>query len=210
MTDDRLVKAERRFKPGQSTANSLLSGLQGNDAESWVRLTFLYSPLVAHWCRQLHVSIDDTPDVVQEVFQTVVRKIASFEKSREGDSFRAWLRTITRSRVVDHFRRQNRQPHGPGGTEALLRIQELPEAPPKDSEPPLTDHPVLGAVLENALSSIRGEFQEQTWMAFSECVLMGRAPVDVAADLDMQPGTVRVAKCRVLKRLRKELGERCD
>jgi RNA polymerase sigma-70 factor (ECF subfamily) len=35
----------------------------------------------------------------------------------------------------------------------------------------------------------------------------GRATADVAADLGMQPGAVRVAKSRVLQRLRRELGD---
>jgi RNA polymerase sigma-70 factor (ECF subfamily) len=38
----------------------------------------------------------------------------------------------------------------------------------------------------------------------------GRAAADVAADLGMQPGAVRVAKSRVLLRLRKELGDSAD
>ena len=35
----------------------------------------------------------------------------------------------------------------------------------------------------------------------------GQVAKDVAADLGMTPGAVRVAKCRVLQRLREELGD---
>jgi hypothetical protein len=35
----------------------------------------------------------------------------------------------------------------------------------------------------------------------------GRLAADVAADLNMQPGAVRVSKSRVLLRLRRELGD---
>jgi RNA polymerase sigma-70 factor (ECF subfamily) len=194
---------------GGSTSRSLLRGLRRDDAESWVRLTVLYTPLVAHWCRQSHVPVDDVADVVQDVFQTVVRNIDGFEKKRETDSFRGWLRTIARSRIVDHFRRQRREPHGPGGTEASRRLQQLPEQqPPEDIE--LSDEPVFGTVLQTALSSIRDEFQDHTWQAFWGVAVQGRAAADVGAELEMQPGAVRVAKCRVLKRLRRELGERFD
>ena len=41
-------------------------------------------------------------------------------------------------------------------------------------------------------------------------VVDGRETVDVAKDLGMLPGTVRVAKSRVLKRLRLELGDSID
>jgi RNA polymerase sigma-70 factor (ECF subfamily) len=41
-------------------------------------------------------------------------------------------------------------------------------------------------------------------------VIEGRQAADVAADLGVKPGTVRVAKSRVLLRLRRELGEVSD
>ena len=186
---------------GGSTSRSLLGGLRRDDAESWVRLTVLYSPLVSHWCRQAHVPIDDVADIVQDVFQTVVRHIDGFEKQRETDSFRGWLRTIAR--------RRHREPHGPGGTEAAQRLQQMPDAVAGD-DLELSDEPVFGTVLQAALSSIRDEFQERTWQAFWCVTVQGRDASDVGAELDMQPGAVRVAKCRVLKRLRRELGERFD
>ena len=41
-------------------------------------------------------------------------------------------------------------------------------------------------------------------------VIEGRQTADVAADLKVKPGTVRVAKSRVPLRLRRELGEVSD
>lgn len=194
---------------GGSTSRSLLGGLRRDDAESWVRLTVLYSPLVAHWCRQAHVPVDDVADIVQDVFQTVVRHIDGFEKERETDSFRGWLRSIARSRIVDYYRRRHREPHGPGGTEAAQRLQQMPDAG-EGEDLELSDEPVFSTVLQAALSSIRDEFQARTWQAFWCVTVQGRDAADVGAELDMQPGAVRVAKCRVLKRLRRELGERFD
>ena len=154
--------------------------------------------------------VDDVPDIVQDVFQTVVRHIDRFEKKRDSDSFRGWLRSIARSRIVDYIRRQHREPHGPGGTEAARRLQQFPEEECSDGEIELSDEPVFSALLQTALSSIRDEFQDRTWQAFWGVTVQGRAASDVGAELDMQPGAVRVAKCRVLKRLRRELGERFD
>ena len=74
----------------------------------------------------------------------------------------------------------------------------------------LTDEPVLSSLLQKALSSIREEFQDNTWLACWGVTVEGRFADDVGAELGMQPGAVRVAKCRVLKRLRRELGERFD
>ena len=62
-------------------------------------------------------------------------------------------------------------------------------------------------VLLRARESIRVEFHERTWQAFWKVVVEGRDTSDVAADLSMKPGTVRVSKSRVLLRLRHELGD---
>lgn len=65
----------------------------------------------------------------------------------------------------------------------------------------------FGEVLRRALASIRNEFHEQTWRAFWIVVVEGRSTADVAAELSMQPGAIRVCKSRVLSRLRRELGD---
>ena len=62
-------------------------------------------------------------------------------------------------------------------------------------------------MLARALASIRCEFHDKTWQAFWNVVVTGRTTAEVAAELHMRPGTVRVAKSRVLLRLRRELGD---
>ena len=47
-------------------------------------------------------------------------------RSEQGDTFRGWLRTITRNKVRDHFRRWGREPGGAGGTEAQIRLARAP------------------------------------------------------------------------------------
>jgi RNA polymerase sigma-70 factor (ECF subfamily) len=63
------------------------------------------------------------------------------------------------------------------------------------------------ALFARALDLIRGEFEERTWSAFWRTAVDGRAAKDVGADLGMSAGAVRVAKSRVLRRLRQELGD---
>ena len=54
---------------------------------------------------------------------------------------------------------------------------------------------------------IRGEFHPHTWQAFWATAVEGRSAPDVAAELGMSPVGVRVAKSRVLQRLREALGD---
>ena len=188
---------------GNSTPRSLLVRLRENEAEAWDRLVTLYTPLVYFWCRKLGVSEQDTPDIVQEVFKSVAARIERFRKEKPQDTFRGWLRVITRSRAVDHYRRQSNQPAAVGGSVALQKMAEFPES--CDDEP--EDEPIYHGLFLRACDLIRTDFKESTWKAFWRVVVDGETPKDVAEELSMQPGAVRVAKSRVLQRLRQELGE---
>ena len=61
-----------------------------------------------------------------------------------------------------------------------------------------------------AIELIREECQEQTWKAFWRTAVDGCSATEVADELGMRPGTVRVAKSRVLQRLRDRLGDLLD
>ncbi len=167
----------------------------------------LYAPLVAYWCRKWGVPEQDIGDVLQDVFSAVAGHLDRFRKERVGDTFRGWLSTIARNKVRDHFRDRAVEPSAAGGTEAMLQLQQIPNPAAHEELPEVADDVVLDDLLRKALESIRGEFHERTWKAFFGTVVEGRATADVAADLDMKPGAVRVAKSRVLLRLRCELGD---
>ena len=202
--------SEHHFS-GRSTSRSLLNEARLADAVAWERLVRLYTPLVASWCRRWRVSEQDIVDVLQEVFSAVASHLSRFRKDRPGDTFRGWLMVIARSKTMDYFNSRNREPAGAGGTEASMWIQEIPDPCANvrlDAEKSDLDEDVIfNDVLLRALESIRDEFHERTWQAFWKVVVEGRDTNDVAADLSMKPGTVRVSKSRVLLRLRHELGD---
>ena len=212
-----MIRAAHGRKDG-STSGSLLARLRQDDAGAWERLVTLYAPMVHYWCRCWNLPQQDFADIFQEVFQAVASHIADFRKRSPHDSFRAWLRTITRNKIHDHFRRQRRQPQGMGGSEGIVYLSQVPaptvldEGPGEDEDDDdREDHETEEAaelgLFHRALELIRGDFREKTWQAFWRTAVDGRAPKDVAADLEMTPGAVRVAKSRVLHRLRDELGE---
>lgn len=191
-----------------STSRSLLARLRTDDAAAWDRLVPLYTPLVYHWCRKLSLPEQDMPDVFQEVFKSVASNITNFRKERPSDTFRGWLRTITRNKVNDHFRRRGRQPLATGGTDANLQFAQLPAPALNDDEP--DEQQSRQQLFRRALDLIREDFAERTWQAFWKTVVEGRDTRDVAEELSMRPGTVRVAKSRVLQRLRQQLGDVID
>lgn len=193
-------------RTGSPTSRSLLLKARARDEDAWRRLLRLYSPLVEFWCRQMHVPAQDIGDVCQGVFQAAAANIATFRSDGAGCSFRGWLRTITRTKAIDYHRAQSRQPAAAGGSTAQHLLSQLPECLEEDSQcgshqPP----PLRAAVLQAALDYIRGEFRQQTWAAFWMVAVEGRSPAEAASELSMTAGAVRVAKCRVLARLRAEL-----
>jgi RNA polymerase sigma-70 factor (ECF subfamily) len=194
-----------------ATSRSLLMQLKDGQAAAWERVTSLYAPLVYQWCRRMGLAEQDMPDVFQQVFQAVAGHIQTFRKDRPGDTFRHWLRAITRNKVRDHFRRKARQPQAAGGTDAQIYFAQVAAAEDNgeeaDVDEPHDEEGEVRQLLRGALEQIRGHVQPQTWQAFWKVVVEGKTPEEVGAELGMRPGTVRVAKSRVLARLRSELGE---
>lgn len=140
-----------------ATSPSLLARVQANQPGSWERLVDLYAPLVYHWCRRSALGPEDAADVFQEVFRSVAEHIAGFRRDRAGATFRGWLRTITRNKIHDHFRRLQGRARAAGGTDAQLRLLAVPDAPDEEDaeEAGLLHRQVRGAVEASAASSSR-------------------------------------------------------
>jgi RNA polymerase sigma-70 factor (ECF subfamily) len=204
MTSD--SNADNRVRRNGSTSRSLLDGAKRDDPLAWERVVRLYAPLVASWCRRAGVAEQDLGDLLQDVFTAVAGHLTRFRKEQPGDTFRGWLQVIVRNKVRDYFRRRAGEPAAAGGTEAALQFQQIPDPNALDNVPECSDDLIYDELLLNALQSIRSEFHERTWQAFWCVVVEGRTAVDAGAEMDMKPGAVRVAKSRVLLRLRRELG----
>jgi RNA polymerase sigma-70 factor (ECF subfamily) len=189
-----------------ATSRSLLARVQADEAPAWDRLVNLYTPLIVRWCRSRGLQDQDTADVLQEVFRAVVAHVGSFRKERATDTFRGWLRRITQNKLHDHFRKRGREARAAGGSSAQERFAQVPQPEPCE-DPSGSDEADERLLFSRALDLIRAEFADRTWRAFWRTVVEGGAAKDVAAELGMSAGAVRVAKYRVLHRLREELGD---
>lgn len=205
MTDSAVHKGG---KNGGDTSLSLLDKAREKDQTAWERLVHLYQPLLARWCSRANVSEADALDITQEVFAAVSLKLGEFERKKEG-SFRSWLKTITRNKIVDHLRQIGSGPAAGGGTDAKNRMENLPESEAYSLHE--NDAPEeQGIVYRKALDLIKTEFEANTWQAFMETIVGSRSAADVAADLGMTRTAVYTAKSRVLKRLRDEFKDLLD
>ncbi|MGE0607102.1 MAG: RNA polymerase sigma factor [Pirellulales bacterium] len=187
-----------------STSTHLLARVRAHDEAAWRQLAELYGPMVYDWCRQARLQPADAADIVQEVFRGVLTGISSFDHRRDGATFRGWLRSITRHKLIDQARRQGKQPAAPGGTTNQQLVGQLSEEEP---EPGSGQHPAGGRVshMQDALLSLRVEIEDRTWQAFWRTAVEDRPAADVAAELQMTVTAVYQAKSRILARLRQLL-----
>jgi RNA polymerase sigma-70 factor (ECF subfamily) len=165
----------------------------------------LYFPLVYRWCVRSGLPEADIPDAVQEVFRAVADGVAAFRRDRPGDTFRGWLRGITRHKIQDYWRHQSPEARAEGGTVAQQRLAEL--ADPNAADSSGIDLPEAARLVRQALESVQAEFEPATWQAFWRVTVEGHGPADVAADLGLTVNAVYKAKCRVLRRAREALGD---
>jgi RNA polymerase sigma-70 factor, ECF subfamily len=190
-----------------SSGLSLAVRLQGGSPEAWRELVDLYGPLVESWCRRAGLAEAARSDVGQEVFFAVHRGIAKFDPTRPHATFRGWLWTITRNAVLEWLMR--REPQPAGGSTALAHLADIPdpwESASPDDSPSTPDE--SASLLRRALEQIRPTVEPQTWNAFWNTTVLGRNATDVAAELGITAAAVRQAKSRLLRRLRRQLGDR--
>ena len=183
-----------------ATSISLLEDLRRQPNETaWHRLVDLYTPLIRVWLARHSVRNQDIEDLVQEVLAVVVRKVPEFERNPRTGSFRRWLRTITVNCLRDFWRTRRWSPRAGHAAPLLDQLE--------DSDSPLSklwaqehhEH-----VIRRLLTMIRPRFQATTWLAFQRVVFDG-VPVDqVAAELELTPNAVFIAKSRVIHVLREE------
>jgi RNA polymerase sigma-70 factor (ECF subfamily) len=184
----------------------LLQRLRDNEPDAWRTMVHLYTPLVYRWCARSQLRGADAEDIAQDVFRTAAAHLGAFRRERAGDTFRGWLRAITRTTILEHFRRSGRWPQASGGTDAQMKLRDV-----ADPLAHLDEDTEAGAETEGlrlrALEIVRGEIEERTWDMFWQTFIEERSPVDVAARLGVTPAAVRKAKSRVLHRLKEQFAD---
>jgi RNA polymerase sigma-70 factor (ECF subfamily) len=183
-----------------STPASLLERLrQPGDQASWARFVDLYTPLLFHWARRAGLKEQDAADLIQEVFQTLVKTLPAFDYDKNR-SFRGWLRTVLLNQWRTGLRRRTEQPLDDGAA-------RLVEAGGQDA---FIEKEYRDYLISRALQLMKTDFRPSTWQACWQHVACNKPAATVAAELGITVRAVYLAKARVLRRLREELDGLCD
>jgi len=182
------------------TRQSLLNRLKvpDNDA-SWQEFFETYWSLIYGVAMRSGLSDSEAQDVVQETIICVARSMPKFEYDPRIGSFKAWLRKLTRWRVLDHLRKRNSHP-----TPFANFEQDLPAALeiPDESDSAFDanwDDEWRKAIIESAVAKTKLRVDEKQFQIFDLCALQGWPVEKVAAALNISRARVYVSKHRVGK-----------
>jgi RNA polymerase sigma-70 factor (ECF subfamily) len=186
-----------------TTRASLLVRLRdAGDAEAWRQFVQIYAPVVYAYARRRQLQDADAADLTQEVLRSVARTARALDYDPGRGSFRSWLFTVARNKLID-FRERLSRGQGEGGTSAHERLEQQPA---RDDEA-LWDEEFRRHVFALAAEQVRVEFAESTWQAFWQAAVDGRKPQEIAAELGLSVGAVYIAKSRVVARLKERVRE---
>jgi RNA polymerase sigma-70 factor (ECF subfamily) len=130
----------------------------------------------------------------------IVKRPQAYRSDQEASTFRGWLQTIIRRKVIDH--RRDRERFG----EPRDGLAEVPDLKAKlegsDSDGPLDEIDVL--LLHRIVESFRDRVEPQTWRIYELLFKEGWPPSAVAEELGIKVNSVYSARSRFLSRVREE------
>lgn len=194
-----------------ATRASLLRRISNpEDARSWAEFYGMYRKLVFGFATRFGLKRADAEEVTQDVFNEVAQNIAKFESNPQRGSFRGYLLNLTRWRVMDRARQQQRSDkhRAPRGSdydpERTSTIERMPDRQADDSET-IWEREWESRVLEMGLERLAARVDTKHFQVFEYHVVQGWPLGRIAKHLEMNPATVYVINYRLKKELKREV-----
>ena len=181
-------------------SSTLLTGALSANPNAWVMIVTRYSPKIMTWMLLAGVDSSDAPDLLQDVWRSVLMSLKNFRREKPDDTFRGWLRTIAQRRIADYFESRSQQPRNL----PLAQLESL------QSQNLLTDEIAANVservtLLQKYMQQVESEVKPNTWLVFQMHVIEEKSVEEVAAILKIPTYSVYTSKSRVIKRLRELL-----
>jgi RNA polymerase sigma factor (sigma-70 family) len=194
---------KQRMSEAPTTQVSLLIRIRdGGNHTAWREFAQMYGPVIYGFARKRGLQDADAADLMQEVLRSVSGAIQKLEYDRNQGTFRGWLFTITRNKVLNFHAARKIRPQAAADSQTARVLNEKPEAS-NDNE--VWELEYQRRLAQVAMEHVRGEFQENTWRAFHLVAVEGVAASEAAKIVQMTPGAIYVAKSRILARLKSEI-----
>ena len=194
------------------TRQSLLNRLKDwTDQESWRDFFDTYWRLLYTVATKAGLSDAEAQDIVQETVAAVAKKMPDFRYDPAVGSFKNWLLTIARRRIIDYLRRSERQPARPAGTRPgavadgtrTATVERIPD--PAANIDAIWQDEWKKNLMAAAIECVRGKVDPKQFQIF-DCRVLKQWPVrDVARTLEVSIVKVYSDAHRVSGLVKKEL-----
>ena len=184
----RLISAEKQGEPPAADLGRLTAALARGDDEAWMEFHRRYGPAVF---RQLLALTHGDHDLAKEALQRAYLRVAKHVRPCEVEAmFKAWLRTVARSALLDCWRRRR------SFTDLLFRRQQ---------EPPELSDPAGDDRLMDALDDALARLEPADRMLLEGKYFSGQNVRTLAEQLAVTPKAVESRLTRAREALRREL-----
>jgi RNA polymerase sigma factor (sigma-70 family) len=188
-----------------TTRITLLTLLRQDPADpaGWEEFVERYGRHIYRWCRRWKLQDADAEDVTQDILMKLSQKLRAFayDPSR---SFRGWLKTVAHHTWRD-FADGRRHPAPAAGDSQVEELMRTLQA--RDDLAQRLEQAFDLEFLEAAKGRVRMRVAPHTWEAFRLVALESLPAAEVAARLGLQVAMVYVAKSKVQRMLREEIGK---
>jgi RNA polymerase sigma-70 factor (ECF subfamily) len=209
------------------TRASLLERLKdlGDDA-SWKEFHRTYRELIFSVARRAGLNETEAEEVVQDTLISVAEKMPGFTYDPAKDSFKGWLLTVTRWRILDQLEKRRRvnpalsrpsgtlsHPMGEGrgedrvsndATSRTATVERIADPVGLDLAA-IWDEEWEKNLLQAALARIKRQVHPRHYEIYHLHVILGQPVRDVARALGVNLAQVHLAKFRVGQLLKKEI-----
>jgi RNA polymerase sigma-70 factor (ECF subfamily) len=177
-----------------------------NDQASWQEFFDIYWKLIYGVARKAGLSDAEAQDVVQESMVSVAKHMPTFKYNPAIGTFKAWLLTLTRWRIVDQLRKRGpiaRHHAGDGETARTATIERIADEKSPDLEA-IWEADWKKTVLDAAMVRVKCRLDPQKFQIFDFYVNREWPPEKVARTFNVTVNQVYLAKNRVTEMLRDE------
>ena len=177
------------------TRASLLSRVRDvGDSEGWSEFFKRYRDLIRRLALRAGLNDSEADDVLQETMTCLARQLPEFRYDPARGSFKGWLSTIVRRRVIDQLRK--RRPEQPLDDAALERSYRPDEH---------WDDEWRAYLVREALVRVRAAVSPLQFQMFDLYALQHMKMTDIKRLLNVNAPQVYMAKMRVGTIFKREL-----
>lgn len=186
------------LSPPETRASLILRLPDAADIAAWDEVVAVYGPLLYRLARRKGLQPNDADDLVQEVLTAVASSVEQWLQRSDRGRFRVWLMCIARNTAINFLTRPKYRLLSPGGSAAANALAAL--ATPDVSHE--FDFEYRRESFRWASRQVRETLADNTWAAFWLTTMEERPVAEVAEELDMTPGSIYIARSRIMTKLR--------